>query len=220
MILLTLTLLVIACAPATNPYPPEIPATEEPASTEVPLPEVAKITFVYEYNYVPESWVKNYAKKEVVTFYSSQNEWESRFLSPIFIDKGPLFPIQLDYINNKSGQCPIDSYFQRNEQGQQFEVKPLCRNFDPEETAIASVRIPNCDRDASKKLICTYPSDFGVLKYTLNEAQDTFEYQYLGSWDLSFESAINSSLTHLGFNLPGEEFYRSSVENEIYTLKK
>lgn len=218
--MLALALVLIACAPAQAPSA-EIPATEPPADTEELLPEVTRITFVYEYNYVPENWVKNKIAQETINFYPSDNQWTAQTLTPVFQYMGPLFIIQLDGFENKVGSCAVYmDPLTNTDVSQQLTAKPNCHTPNLEETVYASVRLPNCGRDSNLKLTCRYPGVFGVLQYTLNKNQDVFEFQYSGSWDLSFEYAMNTSLELLGFTSPSAEFYRSTEPNKIYTIKK
>ncbi len=220
IILIAISFLLLSCAPA-QAAPTEIPATEAPAATEEPLPESSKITFYFKLNYVPENWVENYSEKELATFYPIDNVWGSKVLAPVYTYKGPLFPIQIDDVQNKTGNCFIKSYYNTNEIGdQQLVVQPNCKNPSSEESAIISVRLPNCERDVFKNLTCKLLSDFGTLKYTLNKEQDEFRFQFAGSWDLSFESAMNTSLSLLGFTPPTEKFYKNTIPDKIYTIYK
>ena len=112
IVVISLAMWLSACAPASAPETEIIPTTSAPVVTEAPvsLPEVTRVKFVYEYNYVPVSWVQNYMEEEIVSFYSRGTEWSTKSLTPVFTYHGPLFPIDIDYLINKVGDCGIDTY--------------------------------------------------------------------------------------------------------------
>jgi hypothetical protein len=226
IVLTVLLILLSACAAAQPPVQTEIPATERPA-TESPaviensLPEVTRINFDFQYNYVPKNWVQNYKESETISFYPRGEEWGTSALSPVFVYHGPLFPIEVDGFENKNGNCEINAIVKTLENmDQTISAKPLCRVPSSEEIAFAIVRLPNCDRDVYLNLTCTFNGQFEILQYTLNAKQDRFTYQHSGDWDLSFEGAMNTSLTILGFEPPSAEFLQSTIPGKTYTITK
>ena len=204
-----------------EPIPTEAPAVSEPESTSTPRrPEITKITFVYDYGYVPKNWIEHYVLQETVRFTSNSSGWNRVPLTPITINKGPLFLITIDYPTNKTGNCVINSYFNDTAQRTVLEVQPVCHIPYSEETVQVNFRLANCNLSDQQTLLCSTTGTFGTLQYTLNAHQNIFEYQYSGQWDLNYESAINDTLNILGFTPPTTEFYRNLKPGEITTIQK
>lgn len=203
-----------------KPTPTEAPAYNPEPSPTPARPEITKITFVYDYGYVPKNWIEHYVLQETVRFTSNSNGWKRAALTPVAINKGPLFSITVDYPTNKTGNCGINSYFNGTSQRTSLEVEPICYFPNSEETVQVNFRLSNCNLDYLQTLLCSTSGSFGTLQYTLNAHQNIFEFQYSGQWDLNYESSIKHTLNILGFTSPSTEQFRNLTPGEIFSIQQ